>query len=70
MENSTIVGFYNIISRGADSRWCGRGVIADRVREWPFDTSTVLRFARYLLIPLGSWFGGAMVERVVDTWLG
>ncbi len=44
--------------------------LIEAVREWPFDTSTVLRFTFYLLIPMGSWFGGAMVERVVDTWLG
>jgi hypothetical protein len=42
----------------------------ESVREWPFDTSTLLRFALYLLIPLGSWLGGAMVERLVDQLLG
>ncbi len=35
------------------------------MREWPFDTSTFLRFALYLLIPMGSWFGGAVVERLL-----
>jgi hypothetical protein len=44
--------------------------LIEGVREWPFDTSSLLRFGFYLLIPLGSWFGGAMVERVVDSWLG
>jgi len=44
--------------------------VIEGVREWPFDSSTVVRFAIYLLIPLGSWFGGAMVERLVDSWLG
>jgi len=44
--------------------------LIEGVREWPFDASTVLRFAFYLLIPLGSWLGGAMVERMVDSWLG
>jgi hypothetical protein len=38
--------------------------------EWPFDTSTWLRFALLLLVPLGSWLGGALVEHVVDRWLG
>jgi hypothetical protein len=38
--------------------------------EWPFDVSTVLRLLLYSLIPLGSWLGGAMVERTVDAFLG
>jgi hypothetical protein len=38
--------------------------------EWPFDTSTWLRFALLLLVPLGSWLGGALVEHVVERWLG
>jgi len=41
----------------------------DEVREWPFDTSNLLRFALFLLIPLGSWLGGALVERLVDAAL-
>jgi hypothetical protein len=40
------------------------------VREWPFDTTTLSRFALFLLIPLASWIGGALVERVVNTALG
>ena len=40
------------------------------VREWPFDASTFYRFALYLMIPLGSWLGGAFVERLVDAALG
>lgn len=40
------------------------------VREWPFDTSTFRRFGFFLLIPLVSWIGGALVERVVDAALG
>jgi len=42
----------------------------ESVREWPFDTSTLRRFALFLLIPLASWIGGALVERVVDAALG
>ena len=41
----------------------------EAVREWPFDTSTLLRFAIYLLIPLASWSGGAVVERLIDSLL-
>lgn len=44
--------------------WEGR---IERVRDWPFDSSTLTRFALYLLIPLASWCGAALVERMVDT---
>ncbi len=40
------------------------------IREWPFDASVQLRFLFYLLIPLGSWLAGALVERMVDAILG
>jgi hypothetical protein len=40
------------------------------VREWPFDTSVIVRLAVYLVIPLGSWAGAALVERLVNTFLG
>jgi hypothetical protein len=43
-----------------------RSYVSD-LREWPFDTSTSRRFALYLLIPLGSWFGGAIVERLLGA---
>jgi hypothetical protein len=39
------------------------------VREWPLDASTLARFGLYLLIPVGSWAGGALVERVIDALL-
>jgi hypothetical protein len=39
------------------------------IRNWPFDNPTLVRFALYLLIPLGSWLGGAFVERGVDVFL-
>ncbi len=37
--------------------------------EWPFDSSTLLRFGLYLLIPVASMVGGALVERVVNVLL-
>ena len=37
--------------------------------EWPFDAPALARLALYLLIPLGSWFGGAFVERLVGAAL-
>ena len=36
------------------------------IRNWPFDNPSLTRFALYLLIPLGSIFGGALVERGLD----
>jgi hypothetical protein len=41
----------------------------ESTREWSFDASTLLRFGLYLLIPVGSMVGGALVERVVDLAL-
>ncbi len=46
-----------------------RGLV-ESVREWPFDASTFTRLVLYLGIPLGSWLGGAMVERLVNAVLG
>jgi len=39
------------------------------IRNWPFDNPTLVRFTLYLLIPLGSWLGGAFVERGLDFFL-
>ncbi len=41
----------------------------ESVSEWPIDTSTLLRFALYLGLPIGSWLGGALVERLLDLVL-
>ncbi len=45
-----------------------RGAI-ESVREWPLDTPTLGRFLLYLAIPLGSWLGGALVERLLGRAL-
>jgi hypothetical protein len=45
-----------------------RAVIAD-VQEWPLDAPTLRRFVLYLALPLGSWLGGAVVEKIVDFLL-
>jgi hypothetical protein len=39
----------------------------DDVSEWPLDAPSFVRFSLYLLLPLGSWIGGALVERLVDA---
>ncbi len=42
----------------------------DEAREWPFDARTLRRFGIVLLLPVLSWLGGALVERLVDSLLG
>ena len=46
-----------------------RGLV-ERVREWPYDASTLLRFALVVSLCLGSWLGGAIVDRLLDAFLG
>jgi hypothetical protein len=41
----------------------------ESTQEWSFDSSTLVRFGLYLLIPVASMVGGALVERVVDMVL-
>ena len=41
----------------------------ESVAEWPFDAGAIRRFGFYLLIPLLSWSGGALVERMIDALL-
>jgi hypothetical protein len=41
----------------------------DGVRVSAFDTTAWLRAALYVAIPLGSWLGGALVERALDASL-
>jgi hypothetical protein len=40
------------------------------IATWPFDLSTLVRFALYVALGLGSWLGAAMVERLVSVVLG
>ena len=43
--------------------------LIESAREWPIDAANLLRFVGYLLLGLGSWLGGAVVERILDTAL-
>jgi hypothetical protein len=43
--------------------------LISRTPEWPIDAANLLRFVMYLFIGLGSWLGGALVERLLDTTL-
>jgi hypothetical protein len=40
------------------------------IATWPFDLSTLLRFALYVALGLGSWLGAAIVERLLGAVLG
>ena len=42
---------------------------ASEIREWAFDGSASIRFALVLALPVGSWLGGAVVERIVEASL-
>lgn len=44
--------------------------LIDSTREWPINGANLLRFFVYLLLGLGSWLGGALVERLLDRTLG
>ena len=37
------------------------------VNSWPVAPGGITRFGLFLLIPLGSWSGGAIVERLLDS---
>jgi hypothetical protein len=41
--------------------------LVERAPEWPFDTPVVLRLALFVLLGLGSWLGGALVERLLES---
>jgi hypothetical protein len=42
----------------------------EAAKEWPFDLGTLGRFLVYATIGVGSWLGGAAVERLLDAVLG
>lgn len=42
----------------------------ENVREWPVDAPVLLRFGLFALLGLASWFGSAIVERLLDTAMG
>lgn len=41
--------------------------LIDSASEWPVDAANLLKFFGYLLLGLGSWLGGAVVERILDS---
>jgi len=44
--------------------------LIEDVPEWPFQSSTVVRIVFYLLIPIASWFGGLLIEGVLELIWG
>ncbi len=44
--------------------------LIESTREWPIDATNIVRIALYLVLGLGSWLGGALVERALDGLLG
>lgn len=52
------------------ANWIAYRSLIEGVREWPFDVSTLLRFALYVMLGAGSWLGAALVERILDRVLG
>jgi hypothetical protein len=42
----------------------------ERVREWPISAPTLARTALLAALAIGSWLGGALVERIVDRVFG
>ncbi|UCE85533.1 MAG: hypothetical protein JSU66_14520 [Deltaproteobacteria bacterium] len=43
--------------------------LVERVREWPFDVSTLVRFGLYMTLGVGSWVGAALVEKLLGAAL-
>lgn len=44
--------------------------LIEHTREWPIDAVNLLKFFMYLLLGLGSWLGGAVVEQLLNRSLG
>ncbi len=68
---------HGVVIEEAGSRSSGgtqlAGLIAyhdliERTPEWPFDASMVARLALFATLGLGSWLGGAVVERLLENW--
>jgi hypothetical protein len=43
--------------------------VVEEVPEWPLDPGLRARLLLYVALPLGSWLGGALVERLIDAVL-
>jgi hypothetical protein len=43
--------------------------LIERAPEWPFDAPMIARLALFAALGLASWLGGALVERLLESWL-
>jgi len=65
-----------LVKKADDQRLAQMGALLayedrlEKAPELPITAPTVAQFALYLAIPVGSWLGGAFVERMVDAALG
>ena len=66
----------NLLKDAEDRRLAQLGALLayeahiENAPDTPLNAPTVAQFALYLAIPVGSWLGGAFVERMVDAALG
>jgi hypothetical protein len=44
--------------------------LVEAVHEWPISMPALLRFVLFVLLGLGSWLGGAFVDRMLESALG
>jgi hypothetical protein len=44
--------------------------LVEAAPEWPFQGSTVVQMLLYLLMPIASWFGDALIGGVLERLLG
>ncbi len=51
------------------SDWAAYHTVISSVREWPISAPGLLRFALYVGLGVGSWLGGALVERLLGVAL-
>ena len=43
--------------------------LVEAVPEWPFEPALRARFLLYVALPVGSWLGGALVDRLIEAVL-
>lgn len=69
----TMIKARDELKSGSDRRIAIAEITAYRsliegIKNWPFDHPTLIRFALYIMIPLGSWMGAAIIERGLDKF--
>ncbi len=70
LRDEVLHGTNPTITRNSAQRLTGLVAYEGRVEktsEWPLDLPTLGTFSFYLAIPVISWVGGALMERVIDS---